>query len=40
MELGKIIAVSMQAELATCSIMKDSRVNSKAQRATSPLWCD
>lgn len=38
MELGKLIAVSMQVELAMCSVMEDSRVNPEAQRAPSPLW--
>lgn len=30
MELGKLIAVSMQAELAAYSVMKDSRIKPEA----------
>lgn len=40
MELGKLIVVSMQAELATYSTVEDSRVKPNAQRATIPWWCD
>lgn len=40
MELEKLIAVSMQVELAMYLGMKDSRINPEAQRAPSPLWCD
>lgn len=40
MELGKLIVVSMQAELATYSIMEDSRVKPNARRAASPSWYD
>lgn len=37
MELGKLIVVSMQVELATDSIVEDSRVKPNTRRAASPL---
>lgn len=40
MELGKLIVVSMQVELATYSIVEDSRVKPNARRAASQLWYD